>query len=45
MLGWERILIQLADGGFVIAGVAKENSERAVGHKDEGGGMKDEFGG
>jgi hypothetical protein len=36
-------LIQLADGGFVIAGVAEENAERAVSHKDKGGMKKDEF--
>jgi hypothetical protein len=36
-------LIQLADGGFVIAGMAEENAERAVSHKDESGRIKDEF--
>jgi hypothetical protein len=29
-------LVQLAHGGFVITGVAEENAERAVSHKDEG---------
>jgi hypothetical protein len=33
-LGTE-FLVQLTDGGFVIAGVAEENAERTVGHKDE----------
>jgi hypothetical protein len=28
-------LIQLTHGGFVRGGVAEENAERAVGHKDE----------
>ena len=30
-----QFLIQLAHGGFVIAGVAEENAERTIGHKDE----------
>jgi hypothetical protein len=38
-----QFLIQLTHSGFVVAGMAEEDAERAGGHKDEGGMMEDEF--